>query len=125
MEIKSTFDHLNINVTDLDRSIEFYNKALGLHPISRKEASDGSFILVFLSDDTGAFKLELTWLRDKEGSYELGDNETHLCLRVEGDYDSIREYHRENGWICYENHKMGLYFINDPDDYWIEVLPKK
>ena len=125
MEIKSTFDHLNINVTDLERSIAFYDKALGLKEAKRKEAADGSFILVYLSDDSGHFLLELTWLRDKEGAYELGDNETHLCLRVEGDYDAVREYHREMGCICYENHKMGLYFINDPDDYWIEVLPKK
>ena len=35
-----------------------------------------------------------------------------------------REYYREMGCLCYENHKMGLYFINDPDDYWIEILPK-
>ena len=125
MEIKSTFDHLNINVTDLERSMAFYEKALGLKEVKRKEASDGSFILVYLGDDSGHFFLELTWLRDKEGAYELGDNESHLCLRVEGDYDAIREYHREMGCICYENHKMGLYFINDPDDYWIEVLPKK
>ena len=91
----------------------------------RKEAADGSFILVYLGDGSGHFLLELTWLRDKEGAYELGDNETHLCLRVEGDYDAVREYHREMGCICYENHDMGLYFINDPDDYWIEILPKK
>lgn len=125
MEIRSTFDHMNINVTDLERSLSFYEKALGLKEVKRKEASDGSFILVYLGDDAGNFYLELTWLRDKEGAYELGDNETHLCLRVEGDYDAIREYHSENGWVCYENHSMGLYFINDPDDYWIEVLPKK
>lgn len=125
MEIKSTFDHMNINVTDLDRSMSFYEKALGLKEVKRKEAADGSFILVYLGDDSGRFFLELTWLRDKEGNYELGDNETHLCLRVDGDYDAIREYHREMGCICYENHKMGLYFINDPDDYWIEILPKK
>ena len=125
MEIKSTFDHLNINVTDLERSMAFYEKALGLKEVKRKEASDGSFILVYLGDNSDHFFLELTWLRDKEGAYELGDNESHLCLRVEGDYDAIREYHREMGCICYENHKMGLYFINDPDDYWIEVLPKK
>ena len=125
MEIKSTFDHLNINVTDLERSIAFYDKALGLKEAKRKEAADGSFILVYLGDDRGHFLLELTWLRDKEGAYELGDNETHLCLRVEGDYDAVREYHREMGCICYENHDMGLYFINDPDDYWIEILPKK
>ena len=125
MEIKSTFDHLNINVTDLERSIAFYDKALGLKEAKRKVAADGSFILVYLGDDSEHFLLELTWLRDKEGAYELGDNETHLCLRVEGDYDAVREYHREMGCICYENFDMGLYFINDPDDYWIEILPKK
>ena len=99
MEIKGRFDHFNINVTDLDRSLAFYREALGLHEIKRKEAADGSF--------------------------ELGENESHLCLRVEGDYDAVREYHRSRGWVCYENHDMGLYFINDPDDYWIEVLPVK
>ena len=125
MEIKSTFDHLNINVTDLERSIAFYEKALGLKEAKRKVAADGSFILVYWGDDSGHFLLELSWVRDKEGAYELGDNETHLCLRAEGDYDKVREYHREMGCICYENFDMGLYFINDPDDYWIEILPKK
>ena len=57
--------------------------------------------------------------------YELGENESHLCLRVAGDYDAVREYHRAMGCVCFENHDMGLYFIHDPDDYWIEVLPVK
>ena len=52
MEIKSRFDHFNINVTDLERSIAFYGKALGLKEHHRKEASDGSFILVYLTDDS-------------------------------------------------------------------------
>lgn len=125
MEIKSTFDHFNINVADLDRSLDFYDKALGLKEIGRKAADDGSFTLVYLGDEGGHFMLELTWLRDKEGAYELGDNESHLCVRVAGDYDAVREYHRQMGCLCYENHEMGLYFINDPDDYWIEVLPRK
>ena len=111
MEIKSRFDHFNINVTDLGRSLQFYDKALGLKETGRKEAGDGSFIL--------------TWLRDHAGAYELGENESHLCMRVAGDYDAVREYHRAMGCICYENHDMGLYFISDPDDYWIEVLPVK
>ena len=51
MEIKSRFDHFNINVTNLERSIAFYEKALGLKEHSRKEASDGSFILVYLTDN--------------------------------------------------------------------------
>ena len=65
------------------------------------------------------------WPFTASRAYELGENESHLCLRVEGDYDTVREYHRSRGWVCYENHDMGLYFINDPDDYWIEVLPVK
>lgn len=126
MEVKGRFDHFNINVTDLNKSVDFYNKALGLKESHRKEASDGSFILIYLTDNQTNFLLELTWLRDHANTpYELGENESHLCLRVEGDYDKIREFHREMGCICYENTKMGLYFINDPDDYWIEILPAK
>lgn len=125
MEIKSRFDHFNINVTDLNKSIEFYNKALGLKEVRRKEASDGSFILVYLGDGVSPFSLELTWLRDHPEAYELGENESHLCFRLEGDYDEIRKYHKEMNCVCYENHSMGLYFINDPDDYWIEILPLK
>lgn len=126
MEIKGRFDHFNIDVTDLERSIEFYDKALGLKVVKTKEASDGSFKLVYLGDGSGQFLLELTWLRDHAATpFDLGENESHLCLRVAGDYDAVREYHRQMGCICYENHDMGLYFINDPDDYWIEVLPMK
>ena len=126
MEIKSRFDHFNINVADLGRSLAFYREALGLQEIGHKEAADGSFVLVYLGDGQTGFRLELTWLRDHAGRpYELGENESHLCLRVAGDYDAVREYHRSRGWVCYENHDMGLYFINDPDDYWIEVLPQK
>ena len=46
-------------------------------------------------------------------------------MRVACDYDAVREHHRAMGCVCYENHDMGLYFINDPDDYWIEILPLK
>lgn len=123
MKVKSRFDHFNINVIDLDRSIEFYDKALGLKEVRRKNAEDGSFILVYLSDGTSPFSLELTWLKDHPQNYELGENESHLCFRVDGDYDEVRKYHKEMECVCYENHSMGLYFINDPDDYWIEILP--
>ncbi len=125
MNIKSKFDHFNFNVLDLQKSIDFYQKALGLKEVRRKEASDGSFILVYLGEDATNFSLELTWLRDRTEKYNLGDEEFHLCMRVEGDYDEVREYHRSMGCICYENQSMGLYFISDPDGYWIEILPLK
>ena len=125
MEIKSRFDHYNINVLDLQKSLDFYEKALGLKEVRRKKSSDGSFILVYIGDNTTGFTLELTWLRDWDRPYKLGDNEQHLCVRVENDYDKTRALHREMGCVCYENESMGLYFINDPDGYWIEVLPLK
>lgn len=123
MKVIGRFDHFNINVLDLDRSIRFYHEALGLTEHHRKEAADGSFTLVYLTDQQGQFLLELTWLRDRQEAYELGDNESHLCFRVGGDYDEARRYHQEMGCVCFENVDMGLYFIHDPDDYWIEILP--
>ena len=125
MQIKSSFDHLNINVMDLEKSLAFYQKALGLKEKRRKNAEDGSFTLVFLGDESSDFSLELTWLRDRKDSYNLGDNETHLCIRVNNDYEEARSFHREMGCVCYENQDMGLYFIEDPDGYWIEILKKK
>jgi lactoylglutathione lyase len=125
MQVKGWFDHFNINVTDLDRSLDFYDKALGLKEVRRKESPDGTFVLVYLSDGVSPFLLELTWLKDHQEPYELGENESHLCFRVGGDYDKARAYHKEMGCVCFENEAMGLYFINDPDDYWIEILPLK
>lgn len=123
--IKSRFDHFNFNVFDLDKSLEFYEKALGLTERRRVNSKDDSFILVYLEDRQTDFSLELTWLRDRKEPYNLGDLEYHLCMRVSGDYDEIREKHREMGVICFESEAMGLYFIQDPDGYWIEILPVK
>lgn len=117
-----TFIHVNINVQDTEKSVRFYEEALGLHISRQKTADDGSFTLTYMTDHKEQFEIELTWLRDKEGPYELGDNETHLAFRVD-DYDAAHELHKKMDCICYENEKMGLYFINDPDGYWIEIVP--
>lgn len=125
MEIKARFDHFNINVTNLEKSIEFYEKALGLKEEKRKNHSEGLFTLVYLGDGVSPFSLELTWLKDHPQAYNLGENESHLCFRVPGDYDTVRAFHKEMDCVCYENTEMGLYFIVDPDGYWIEILPLK
>ncbi|AZS31581.1 VOC family protein [Butyricimonas faecalis] len=125
MEVKGRFDHFNFNVLDLDRSIRFYEKALGLKEVRRMEAPDGSFILVYMGEEKTGFLLELTWLRDREEPYDLGEGEFHLCMRVPGNYDAVRAYHKQMDCVCYENTDMGLYFINDPDGYWIEILPER
>lgn len=108
MKVKGKFDHFNINVTDLEKSIEFYDKALGLYESHRKVSEDGSFILVYLTDGCSGFLLELTWLRDHTEAYELGENESHLCIRVEGDYDEVRRFHKEMGCVCFEMSRWGF-----------------
>ncbi len=114
--------HNNINVLDLEKSIAFYREALGLEVVRNKTAADGSFRIAFLGDGVSGHYLELTWLKEKTEPYDLGDNESHLAFTVD-DYDAAHKKHREMGCICYENTKMGLYFIHDPDDYWTEILP--
>ncbi|MBQ9265353.1 MAG: VOC family protein [Clostridia bacterium] len=119
-----TFYHTNLNITDPQRSLAFYEQALGLKPIRQKEASDGSFKLFFLSDGVTDYQLELTWLKDHTQPYDLGENESHVAFRVD-DFDAAHARHEQMGCICFENHKMGLYFIEDPDGYWFEILPAK
>lgn len=119
-----TFNHFNFNVRDLDKSLEFYDKALGLKEVRRIEPKDGSFIIVYLGDGTGSFNLELTWLRDRTEDYDLGECEYHLAF-VTDDYEAAYKKHKEMGCICYENPNMGIYFIEDLDGYWLEVLPKR
>ncbi|WP_042275737.1 VOC family protein [[Clostridium] dakarense] len=121
--MKFNFCHNNFNVRDLDKSLEFYKKALNLKEVKRKEAEDGSFILVYLGDGITPHTLELTWLRDWDRPYNLGDNEFHLALEVD-DFEGALKLHKELDCICYENTEMGIYFIADPDNYWIEILPK-
>ncbi len=118
------FAHNNINVLNLEASLKFYEEALGLKEVRRKEKEDGSFILVYLGDGSTTHQLELTWLRDWDRPYNLGDNEFHLAFTVD-DYEAAYQKHKEMNCICYENPGMGIYFISDPDGYWLEVVPQR
>ena len=118
------FIHYNFNVLDLEKSIKFYNDALDLKGVRRLTAADGSYIIVYLGDGQTDFQLELTWLRDWKEPYNLGDNEMHLAFRVD-DYDAAYARHKAMNCICYENPAMGIYFINDPDGYWLEIVPTR
>ena len=123
--MKFKFAHNNINVKNLDVSLKFYKEALGLEESSRIAPKDGSFIIVYLADEVGSqHKLELTWLRDWDRPYNLGDNEIHLAFTVD-DFAAAHALHEKMGCICFENEKMGIYFITDPDGYWIEIIPTR
>ena len=105
-----TFAHNNLNVYDLEKSLDFYQKALNLKVEREKLADDESFKLVYLTDGVTPHLLGLTWL--------------HLAFAVD-DFDAAYKKHKEMGCICFENPSMGIYFIEDPDGYWLEIVPGK
>ena len=115
--------HTNFNVFDLQKSLTFYNEVIGFKELRRMEAQDGSYIIVYLGDGSGGHQLELTWLRDREEPYNLGDNEIHLAVTTD-DYDAVLAHHKDLGLNIWENEAMGIYFVADPDGYWIEVVPQ-
>ena len=108
-----TFNHFNFNVFDLERSLRFYDEALGLKPVREKNAADGRYKIVFLGDGKSPFQL-----------YDLGEQEYHLAFVAE-DFDAAHEKHKAQGCICFENPEMGIYFLEDPDGYWIEIIPRR
>lgn len=114
--------HENYNVTDLDRTLAFYEKALGLTEKRRKTCED--FTIVFIGNAESDFELELTWLKGHPQPYNLGECEFHLAFRTDN-FEAAHRLHTEMGCICYENTAMGIYFITDPDGYWLEILPPR
>lgn len=114
--------HSCITVLDLEKSRAFYQEALGLEVMRTKEAEDGSWKLVFLGHEGCGCQLELTWYADRKEPYNLGDNEIHVGFRT-ADFDAAHKKHEEMGCICFDNQDMGVYFIEDPDGYWMEVVP--
>lgn len=117
-----TFDHNNFNVADIEKSIRFYEEALSLSVTREKLAKDGSYKLVYMGDGKSPFLLELTWMRDFEGTYDLGDEEFHVAFKTD-DYEAALKKHTEMDCVAFVNEQMGIYFIQDPDGYWIEIIP--
>lgn len=120
--MKFSFAHNNINVKDLDKSLSFYKEALGLEEVDHIDGEDGSFKIVYLGDGNNPHRLELTWLRDWDRPYNLGDNEFHVAFYVD-DYEGALAKHKAMDCVVYENEAMGIYFIADPDGYWTEIIP--
>ena len=119
-EMKFKMVHENYNVADLERSLAFYQEALGLTEKRRKVTDD--FIIVYICNAESDFELELTWLKDHPQAYDLGECEFHLAFHTD-DFEAAYAHHKEMGCVCYENTSMGVYFIEDPDGYWLEIIP--
>ena len=106
--MKAKMIHRCIHVLDLEKSLAFYERALGLTVQRRMGPEDGSWENVFVGNGETDFQVELTWNR---GRTEVDD------------IDAARKLHEEMGCVCFVNERMGIYFIEDPDGCWLEILP--
>jgi lactoylglutathione lyase len=116
------FNHNNLNVLDLERSLKFYSDALNLTEIRRLEFDD--FILVYLGDSCDSqHQLELQWFKNRKTPYNLGENKFHLAFTAK-DFDAAYKKHQQMNCICKDVPNLGIYFIEDPDGYILEVMPE-
>lgn len=119
-----TFNHMNFNVKNLEESVKFYEDILGFKIERRSESDEKGYRIVFMGDGVTDFQLELTWLKDHCEAYDLGEQEYHLAV-VADDFAATYKKHQDMGIIIYDNKDMGIYFLEDPDGYWIEIIPPK
>jgi lactoylglutathione lyase len=122
--------HVMIRVTDLDRSLDFYTRVLGMELKWRKDFPEGRFTLAFVGfgDDPAAAVLELTHNWDTH-HYDRGDGFGHLALEVEDVAAAVEQVRERGGTITREPKAMNagqtvIAFIADPDGWPIEFVPK-
>ncbi len=121
--MKAKMVHRCIHVLDLEKSLAFYKQALGLDVIREMGPEDGSWSNTYLVNEQSPFEIELTWNRGRTEPYANGGRDTHIAFAVD-DIAAYRKLHEEMGCIVFDNPRMGLYFIADPDGSWIEILPE-
>lgn len=124
--MKYKLEHGCIRVKDLNNSLEFYEKALGLKEVKRKDFPEYKFTLVYITDEDNNFEIELTYNYNTEKPYDLGNGFSHFALLV----DDLEASHLEHSKMGYEvgelkglpGEKPKFYFIKDPDGYAIEII---
>ena len=114
--------HTMVRVSDLDESIDFYCKKLGLEELRRHESEAGRFTLVFLAapGDEDA-QVELTYNWDPE-EYTGGRNFGHLAYRVENIYELCQHLMDEGVTINRPPRDGRMAFVRSPDNISIELL---
>lgn len=115
------FYHCNHSVLDIERSVEFYKEQFGLTKYRDIVAYDGDLRLAFLKDSQTSFRLELTWNKGRTEPYELGEKEFHVAFYSDN-FEKDYARHKKAGIIVSENMEIGLYFVEDPDGYMIEIV---
>ncbi|MGD8312027.1 MAG: lactoylglutathione lyase [Gammaproteobacteria bacterium] len=123
--------HTMLRVGDLDRSIGFYTRVLGMRLLRRKDYPDGRFTLAFVGygDEADNTVIELTHNWDTD-SYDLGEGYGHIAIEVDDVYEAVRELRSRGGKVIREAGPMNagatiIAFIEDPDGYPVELIGKR
>lgn len=120
--------HTMLRVGDLQRSIDFYTKVLGMRLLRRKDYPDGKFTLAFVGyqDEQDGAVIELThnWDTDK---YDLGNGYGHIAIEVDDAYAACERVRQLGGNVTREAGPMKhgstvIAFVEDPDGYKIEFI---
>jgi lactoylglutathione lyase len=121
--------HTMIRVFDLEKSVDFYNKAFNLEVADHFDFDD--FALVYLRNDENDFELELTLNKDRAEMYTHGDGYGHVAVcvddanaehmrfaKLELDPTDVKEFYRDDSLMA------RFFFVQDPDGYKIEVIER-
>jgi len=123
--------HTMIRVGNLQLSIDFYTKILGMNLIRQKDYPDGKFTLAFVGygneQDNSVIELTHNWDTDK---YEMGNSFGHLAIEVDDVYQATADIKAQGGKILRDAGPMNagstiIAFVEDPDGYEIELLGPK
>ena len=122
--------HTMLRVGDLQRSVDFYTKVLGMKLLRTSDYPDGEFTLAFVGygNEYDNTVLELTYNYGKE-SYEMGGAFGHLAIEVDDIYAECEAVKAKGGKVVREAGPMKsgtlvIAFLEDPDGYKIEFIQK-
>lgn len=119
--------HTCLNVSNMERSIDFYSKFIGLTFVSRREIKENNAEIAFLKDETGN-AIELTHWRDKKVLAE-GDNFDHIAFQVDDIQSTVMDLKTKGVTIAMEPYSISgssskIAFVKDPDGNWLELIQK-
>jgi lactoylglutathione lyase len=124
--------HTMIRVHDLDASLDFYTRLLGMKVLRRKDYPEGRFSLAFVGYGAEANHavIELTHNWDQDKPYEVGNGYGHLAIAVDDIYATCADLKEKGAKIIREpgpmkNDTLHLAFLQDPDGYKIELIDSK
>jgi len=123
--------HTMVRVRDLDNSLDFYTRLLGMKLLRRKDFPGGKFTLAFVGygDENDTAVLELTHNWDQDGPYDLGSGYGHIAIGVPDIYGTCTQLEKAGATIPRPPGPMKhgstvIAFVEDPDGYKVELIER-